>query len=150
LQRGCAASDCLVGMARRSLIRLCRCAASTLVTMAVLALGEVVVSIASDGAGARQAAGRTEAVLQRSGAVVPRTEAVVLRTASPVQVAVAKLVQAYTDRHRTIRLPGGAVVPRRVVTVIRYPRHEAGPLPLIVFGHGFAVTPAPYAALLRT
>ena len=24
-----------------------------------------------------------------------------------------------------------------------------GPFPLIVFGHGFAVTPAPYAALLR-
>jgi fermentation-respiration switch protein FrsA (DUF1100 family) len=42
------------------------------------------------------------------------------------------------------------VVPRRVVTVIRYPLHAAGPLPLIVFGHGFALTPAPYAALLRT
>jgi dienelactone hydrolase len=36
---------------------------------------------------------------------------------------------------------------RRLVTVIRYPK-APGRFPLIVFGHGFAVTPAPYAALL--
>ncbi len=39
-------------------------------------------------------------------------------------------------------------MPRSLVTVIRYPASAAGPLPLIVFGHGFAVTPRPYAALL--
>jgi predicted dienelactone hydrolase len=54
--------------------------------------------------------------------------------------------------------------PRRLVTLIRYPaqgrpsgveRSDARPLrsagrfPLIVFGHGFAVTPQPYAPLLR-
>jgi dienelactone hydrolase len=33
------------------------------------------------------------------------------------------------------------------VTVVRYPE-APGPFPLIVFGHGFAVTPAPYAGLL--
>jgi dienelactone hydrolase len=37
---------------------------------------------------------------------------------------------------------------RRLVTIVRYPL-APGPFPLIVFGHGFAVTPAPYAALLR-
>jgi dienelactone hydrolase len=37
---------------------------------------------------------------------------------------------------------------RRLVTVVRYPL-APGRFPLIVFGHGFAVTPAPYAALLR-
>ena len=37
---------------------------------------------------------------------------------------------------------------RRLVTVVRYPK-APGPFPLIVFGHGFAVTPAPYSALLR-
>ena len=37
---------------------------------------------------------------------------------------------------------------RRIVTVIRYPK-APGRFPLIVFGHGFAVTPAPYSALLR-
>jgi dienelactone hydrolase len=35
------------------------------------------------------------------------------------------------------------------VTVVRYPRNGRGPFPLIVFGHGFAVTPAYYFRLLR-
>jgi len=37
---------------------------------------------------------------------------------------------------------------RRLVTIVYYPKAH-GPFPLIVFGHGFAVTPAPYTALLR-
>jgi dienelactone hydrolase len=37
---------------------------------------------------------------------------------------------------------------RRLVTIVYYPR-APGPFPLLVFGHGFAVTPAPYTALLR-
>jgi dienelactone hydrolase len=65
------------------------------------------------------------------------------------RVAVAERVITFTYRHRTIRLPDGAVVPRSVTTVIRYPARATQRLPLIVFAHGFAVTPAPYAALLR-
>jgi predicted dienelactone hydrolase len=68
------------------------------------------------------------------------------------------------DHSRLVRYPGQAPEPRTIVTVIRYPAlgppaavdiHDApparaaGPFPLIVFGHGFAVTPATYAALLR-
>ena len=68
------------------------------------------------------------------------------------------------DAHRSIRLPDGKTVPRTLVTVIRYPAQgspsggdlpgapparASGPFPLIVFGHGFAVTPAVYARLLR-
>ncbi len=45
----------------------------------------------------------------------------------------------YPHRHRT---------PRPLVTVIRYPAAAAGPLPMIVFGHGFAVTPDTYDRLL--
>lgn len=63
-----------------------------------------------------------------------------------------------------MRYPGGAPQPRRLVTIIRYPAvgppgrtdvvdaapvRNAGRFPLIVFGHGFAVTPAIYAPLLR-
>ena len=64
--------------------------------------------------------------------------------------------------HRRLRLPGGSSAPRTLVTLVRYPAtgpasgHDLvrghplrGPFPLIVFGHGFAVTPAPYAPLLR-
>jgi predicted dienelactone hydrolase len=70
----------------------------------------------------------------------------------------------FVDRGRRIRLPGHRPQPRRLVTVIRYPTagpssatdvpdapplRSAGPFPLIVFGHGFAVTPRPYARLLQ-
>jgi fermentation-respiration switch protein FrsA (DUF1100 family) len=34
-------------------------------------------------------------------------------------------------------------------TYLRYPLGAGCPCPLVVFGHGFAVTPAPYAALLQ-
>ncbi len=54
----------------------------------------------------------------------------------------------FVDRSRTIRLPDGRRVPRSVVTVVRYPA-PGGAYPLIVFGHGFALTPALYARLLR-
>jgi dienelactone hydrolase len=68
------------------------------------------------------------------------------------------------DRGRRVRFPGRAPGPRTLVTIVRYPAlgrfgrtdvanappaRAAGPFPLIVFGHGFAVTPAPYAHLLQ-
>jgi dienelactone hydrolase len=73
-------------------------------------------------------------------------------------------VLTIVDPTRTIKLPDGSVVPRRLVTYVRYPAvgrptgadHPGapaavagGPFPLIIFGHGFDVTPAPYAPLLR-
>jgi len=57
-------------------------------------------------------------------------------------------VLTFIDRSRTLTYPGGVPQPRRLVTIVRYPR-GAGPFPLVVFGHGFAVTPAIYAALLE-
>jgi fermentation-respiration switch protein FrsA (DUF1100 family) len=56
------------------------------------------------------------------------------------------------DPSRTISTSGG-VVRRAFETVVRYPiaggaGRRAGPFPLVVFGHGFAVSPAPYALLL--
>jgi dienelactone hydrolase len=68
------------------------------------------------------------------------------------------------DLSRKVRLPDGEVLPRTLLTVVRYPAlgdpgagdhpgatpaTAAGPFPLIVFGHGFAVTPGIYASLLR-
>jgi alpha-beta hydrolase superfamily lysophospholipase len=65
------------------------------------------------------------------------------------------------DASRTVALPGGVTRPRVLVTSVRYPavgrpgraEHRGaapalGPFPLIVFGHGFAVTPGIYARLL--
>jgi dienelactone hydrolase len=71
----------------------------------------------------------------------------------------------FTDSSRTVTYPGQAPQPRRLVTTIRYPargsssrtdvnnappRRAGGPFPLVIFGHGFAVTPGIYAALLQT
>jgi predicted dienelactone hydrolase len=65
---------------------------------------------------------------------------------------------------RTIELPNGTREPRSLLTSVRYPargRPSAvdvrgapparanGPFPLVVFGHGFAVTPALYHKMLQ-
>jgi len=84
------------------------------------------------------------------------------RSAPPFAVGTAQLT--FVDRSRTISAPGQPPRPRTLVTVIRYPAvgpsdrvdiagappdRADGPFPLIVFGHGFAVTPATYFRLLR-
>jgi fermentation-respiration switch protein FrsA (DUF1100 family) len=66
-----------------------------------------------------------------SGALVPRVR-----------------VFRFVDGSRTIRLPGGRRVPRSLDTVVRFPA-AGNTYPLIVFGHGYALTPATYARLLR-
>ncbi len=77
--------------------------------------------------------------------------------------AVGEIVVTYTDRRRHLTLPNGRSVPRSLTTIIRYPAvgtwrsdrlaatpaTSAGPFPLIVFAHGFKITPTPYAPMLR-
>ncbi len=62
--------------------------------------------------------------------------------------AVGELVVALTDTSRAVHFPGQPQEPRPLVTEVRYPL-APGPFPLIVFGHGFNVTPGIYARLLR-
>lgn len=81
--------------------------------------------------------------------------------AASVRYGVGEIVVKYTDPHRTVWLPGNGHVRRTISTVIRYPTRAVGaldvrgappapgPFPLIVFAHGFAVTPGTYRALLR-
>jgi predicted dienelactone hydrolase len=77
--------------------------------------------------------------------------------------AIGTLTLTLVDRHRTIRLPAGRTVPRTLVTHVRYPAGggpagaevpgaapAAGPFPLVVFAHGFDVTPTTYARLLAS
>jgi dienelactone hydrolase len=78
--------------------------------------------------------------------------------------AVGKVVLVFRDRSRSVRYPGRASQPRSLVTVIRYPAkgdpsrvdvrgaaptRSAGPFPLIVFAHGFDITPGPYRRMLQ-
>jgi dienelactone hydrolase len=83
----------------------------------------------------------------------------------PGRYAVGLMSIRFTDASRLVRLPGRRrPVPRPLETVIRYPAlgdpsstdvrdappaRAAGPFPLIVFAHGFDVTPSTYASLLR-
>ena len=56
-------------------------------------------------------------------------------------------VVRFVDRSRTAHFTDGRTGPRELVTSIRIPGGR-GPFPLVVFAHGFALTPAPYRALL--
>jgi dienelactone hydrolase len=66
------------------------------------------------------------------------------------QYAVGERVMTFVDKSRTVAPRGRRPLPRRPVTVVRYPEATTGPVGLVVFGHGYAVTPAYYFRLLRT
>lgn len=83
------------------------------------------------------------------GVILPGSSASHASMRAPVY-PVGERTYAFVDRSRTIKYPGHARQARPVVTVVRYPQHVRGPVPLIVFGHGFAVTPAYYWRLLRS
>jgi dienelactone hydrolase len=83
-------------------------------------------------------------------AVVCAVFAGVLAPTRPAQAGrtgVRVRVLRFVDRSRTVELPGGTRVPRRLETVVSYPS-TGRPHPLVVFAHGFALTPKRYAALL--
>jgi dienelactone hydrolase len=83
----------------------------------------------------------------------------------PSSFAVGLRVLQLVDTSRTIALPNGTSEPRTLLTYVRYPALGApgqpdlpsapaaranGPFPLVIFGHGFAVTPALYARMLQS
>jgi dienelactone hydrolase len=83
----------------------------------------------------------------------------------PSSFAVGLRVLRLVDTGRTIELPNGISEPRPLLTYVRYPAlgpadgtdllnapaaRADGPFPLVIFGHGFAVTPALYARLLQS
>jgi dienelactone hydrolase len=82
---------------------------------------------------------------------------------SSQSLAIGLVTLRFVDRSRTIQLGHGRSEPRTLLTYVRYPAlgapgvtdvpnaaPAAGPHPLIVFGHGFAVTPKLYARLLAS
>jgi dienelactone hydrolase len=85
------------------------------------------------------------------------------RVAGPPFVVGLRVV-TIVDPKRRVRIPGRGLVRRSLVTLLRYPAigrrgqvdvvgavadRAAGPFPLVVFGHGFAVTPVIYARLIQ-
>lgn len=83
----------------------------------------------------------------------------------PSSFAVGLRVLRLADPSRTITLSNGTTEPRPLLTYVRYPAlgspgrtdllgappaRAAGPFPLVIFGHGFAVTPTLYGRLLQS
>jgi dienelactone hydrolase len=139
-----------------------------------LLLGAALAWATAGGDGGRRA--RSPAV-SRPGAATGTTRSAAVARAAPPAATPARRPHAarsfasgllslgLVDRARTIRLPDGAEVARPLRTYVRYPAAGApdgadhpgaqparagGPFPLVVFGHGFAVTPGIYARLLRS
>ena len=61
-----------------------------------------------------------------------------------VQLRVLRLV----DTSRRAHFRNGTSGPRVLITYVRYPAHGQAPFPLVVFAHGFAVSPEIYSRLL--
>ncbi len=114
------------------------------------------VLVVAFGLGGADGAGPIGGVLTSSHPPPPRT------TGPPFAVGETQLT--FVDRSRTVSYPGRPPQARALTTVVRYPiagpaarvdvrnaipDRAAGPFPLVVFGHGFAVTPATYYRLLR-
>ena len=129
-------------------------------TAVVLALGVGAFAIATLGTGSagRHPARAQDGALSQAG--VAAAPAGPPRPPFAVGLRIVRLV----DHSRHIRLPSGASVPRGLVTYVRYPalgppsakerrnappQRAAEPFPLVVFGHGFELTPAPYSRLLE-
>lgn len=79
-----------------------------------------------------------------AGSLFAWAAAVVVATPAPVRLRVLRLV----DRSRTAHFQNGTSGPRVLVTYVRYPSRGHGPFPLVVFAHGFALTPQDYVGLM--
>lgn len=98
------------------------------------------------------------------GRLTGATSTAIARSRPSAPFAVGLTVIRLIDPTRSVQLPNGTTTPRTLETYVRYPAlgpatgndladaspaRAAGPFPLIVFGHGFDVTPTLYARLLR-
>jgi dienelactone hydrolase len=143
-------------------MRTCHATALALLTAAGLGTNVAIATAAP----ARSAHGASHAERARGAAVTggreataPASGAVPPTSSFAVGVRVLRLI----DTTRRIHLSNGSTAPRTLVTYVRYPAlgppgradlvdappaRAAGPFPLVVFGHGFAVTPRLYGHLL--
>jgi fermentation-respiration switch protein FrsA (DUF1100 family) len=139
------------------------------VAVRALALGAaavaVAVAVAGCGGGSTPSIGATTSS-SPTAVTSTATHAAARRRPPPPHApfAVGERVVTFIDSSRRVQFPGQAPGPRRLVTLIRYPAlgprsatdvanappaRAAAPFPLVIFGHGFAETPTPYAQLLQ-
>jgi dienelactone hydrolase len=136
----------------------------TLVLGAVAAIAAVSIS----GGGSGRSRGASGAVAGKRLSRAPgggKQSAGAPLASTPRSFAVGLRMLRLRDASRTITLPDGTSEPRRLLTYVRYPALGSpagvdlagaapdrlhGPFPLVVFGHGFDVTPTLYRRLLQS
>jgi len=126
--------------------------------LALLALAGAAVTLTVALSEGRRTRTRSATATAPRGAKLPQS------AARPASYAVGLRLLRLVDTSRTINLPNGTSQPRSLITEVRYPALGAagatdmpnapaaradGPFPLVIFGHGFAVTPGLYARLLQ-
>ena len=141
-------------------VRRRRAIAASVLVFAAAAVALVIV-VATVGGGAHVKRAPTAAGVGRGTSA----HASSARKSAPGPFAVGLRVLRLVDHTRTMTLPGGRSQPRTLVTYVRYPAlgrpgqadlpnappaGADGPFPLVVFGHGFAQTPALYQLLLQS
>jgi dienelactone hydrolase len=129
-----------------------------LLALAAGAAGLTVALVVSGSAPARHSTGGGGASQAPSAPPLPRPKPA--RSSFAVGLRVLHLV----DSSRAVTLPNGSIQPRTLVSYVRYPADGSpgradlsnapaaradGPFPLVVFGHGFNVTPSIYSQLLH-
>ena len=146
-----------------------RVAAVVALLLAAAAVVAIVVAISQSGSGgSRGPNAHASSSHSATGARRPATPAHAQGTQATKSVVGLRVLRL-VDASRTITLPDGTTAPRTLVTYVRYPALASskshggdvvdapparavgagGSYPLVIFGHGFAVTPAIYAPLLR-
>src|SRR5271167_115648 len=135
----------------------------------ILAFGLLALLVAAVGLIAALASGgpvhrRTASVTSSHGTQQPAHAQQPARAEQPSSFAVGLRVLRLVDTTRTVQFPDGSSEPRTLLTYVRYPALGApsrtdvpnapaaradGPYPLVIFGHGFGVTPQLYARLLQ-
>jgi dienelactone hydrolase len=131
----------------------------------LLLLGTIVALGGAGVSGAEALQPRRSAAAQSAGSPTGGQTAPAGPAAGPGSLPIGLRVLRLVDPTRSIRLPSGAREPRTLPTYVRYPAlgapgetdvpnappdRPAGPFPLIVFAHGFAVTPRIYSRLLQS
>jgi dienelactone hydrolase len=150
------------GGARSRLPRRPQAVAAVLALLA--AVGAVAAIVATNGSGSGSSRRSIDVASTKKSRSRPRQDhpATQRPPAGSGRYAVGVTVLHLLDTSRTAALPSGPA-PRKLITIVRYPASGAagtettgapaararGPYPLLIFGHGFAVTPALYAPLLR-
>jgi len=130
-----------------------------LAVCAIVLAGLVVGLVAVTNEHARERTSQTLTVRHTTQSDAPARPTSTARAQPPLQpakppFAVAERTVRLVDHRRHIRLPNGSLRPRPLITLVRYPTARPGqaaprrPFPLIVFGHGYTLTPRPYVRLL--